>query len=819
MSRPALLPRHPLTPVAQALLVVFLGATAGTGLLPAQAHAAEAGATVNFDIPAGSLDQALSRFGRQAGIQIAVNAELTSGRQSPGLSGKHGIADGLSRLLAGSGLEAVRDGSGEYTLRRLSAAGGSQSETTLPPVRVTASSNSVAQGATAGGFLSKATPTVGPWEGRSLQDAPYSISVMSSEQAGTTIARDFDQLYKMNPVIQTNSPTTVFGYPSVKIRGFDHDSSIVDGVRLSSYTYGLSTEETERVEVMNGLSGFLYGAGNVGGVANYVLKRPTYQRLANFTVGNYGAGQWFGHVDLGNRIDDEGKFAYRLNAVYSDGDTAKDDQQMKKWLISGALDFNVTDNLLLQFEAAHTYWHLDRVDSRFYSSGINYWPEAFDNKKTYTPGWTFNETESDRIGTNLRYSINDALTLRAAYLYKKDRREFNIIYPIYTSTGWTMYNPSKAAPYDTISQGAYTYLDAAFKTGNVSHKLTMGGSWDTYREEKHVNSYVNATTSSGASYPTPTNLTTEQLLNLPSPTFSSNYGPRYKASESTNKNLVIGDDIQFTDHWSALVGFNHASLETRSYSTNGQLSSRYENSALTPTVSLIYKPVQPLTTYASYMESLESGGVVPNDPNLYNNPGAILDAIISKQYEIGAKYVLASDLLLTSALFRIEKANTYNETGSNGKTTISQDGLQIHQGLELTLAGKLTERVNISAGGTLMDLGIEKATNPALEGKKPIGSSPVLAKLSLQYAVPGMDGLVLSGGAYYAGKKYKDSANQQEIDAYTIFDVGASYRTKLAGKFTVFNLYVSNVTNKDYWSSYWQLGLPRSIAFSVKSEF
>lgn len=816
---------HPrLTPLAQALLLVFIGGTATavfTAVSPA--HAAEAATAINLDIPAGNLDQVLSRFGRQAGIQIAVNAELTGGRHSPGVTGKLGIDAALQRLLTGTGLEAVRDANGEYTLRKLpvgtSPTGtASQPETLLPVVRVTAASMGAQDARAGGGVPGKAAPTIGPWEGRSLQDAPYSISVMTSEQAGNTIARDFDQLFKMNPVVQVNAPMTIFGYPQVKIRGFDQSTGILDGVRLSSYGYGLSTEETERVEVLNGLSGFLYGAGNVGGVANYVLKRPTYSRLANFTAGNYGGSQWFGHVDLGNRVDEEGRVAYRFNAAYSNGDTSKDDQQLKKWLISGALDFNLSNDLLLQLEAAHTYWRLDRVDTRFYSSGISYWPEAFDVKKTYTPGWTYNQTESDRIGANLSYTIDDAMTLRSGYLYKKDRREFIILYPIYSPTGWTMYDPGKTAPYDTISQGAYTYLDAAFKTGSVAHKLTLGGSWDTYREDKYTNSYIYGTTSNGADYPTPVNLTTQQLLNLAAPGFSSSYGPRYKAADATNSNIVVGDDITFTHQLSALLGANYATLETRSYGTTGALSSNYKSSALTPTVSLIYKPAPPLSTYVSYMESLEAGGVVPNDPSLYNNPGKILEAMISKQYEVGAKYALSSDLLLTSALFRIEKANTYNETGSNGKVTINQDGLQVHQGVEVTLAGRLTDRLSISAGGTLMDLGIEKATNPALEGKKPIGSSPVLAKVSLQYAIPGIEGLMLSGGAYYSGSKYKDSANLQKIDGYTIFDAGVSYRTRIGGRSTAFNLYVSNLTNENYWSSYWQLGLPRSIAFSVKSE-
>lgn len=786
---------------------------------PGEATPASAAAARQVDIAPGPLDQVLNRYAASAGILLVIDSSLTAGKTSDGLAGAHDVDAALAIILGGSGLEAVRGADGGYTLRRAApAAAPDTSDTALPAVRVTASRDG-AGGSTAGGFLSQAAPAVGPWAGRSVQDTPYSISVLTSEQAEATVARDFDQLYKMNPVVQSNAPMTIFGYPSVKIRGFDHSASIIDGVRLSSYSYGLSTEETERVEVLNGLSGFLYGAGNVGGVANYVLKRPTYDRLANLTLGNYGGSQWFAHVDLGNRIDEDGRFAYRFNAAYSDGDTSKDDQQLKKWVVSGALDFNVTDRLLLQLEAAHTYWHLDRVDSRFYSSDIDYWPDAFDVKKTYTPGWTFNETESDRVGVNLRYQISDALTLRSAYLHKKDRREFNIIYPRYSPTGWTMYDPSLAAPYDTTSQGAYAYLDAAFKTGAIGHKLTFGGSWDTYREDKHVNSYVDATASDGSPYVTPVGLSTQELLDLPSPVFSTDYGPRYKASQSSNQNLVLGDDIRFGDQWSALVGVNYAKLVTRSYATTGELSSRYEDSAVTPSVSIVYKPTPQLTTYLSYMESLESGGTVPDDPVLYTNPGAILEAIISKQYEVGAKFSLSPNLLLTSALFRIEKGNSYTETGADGRMTVNQDGLQVHQGLELTLAGQLTERLSLSAGGTVMDLGIEKATNPDLKGKKPIGSSPVLAKLALQYAVPGVEGLSVSGGAYYSGKKYKDSANLQPIDGYTLFDLGLSYRTRFAGRPTSFNVFVSNLTNKDYWSSYWQLGLPRTVAFSVRTGF
>lgn len=325
-----------------------------------------------FDIPAGPLDVALDRFARTAGVNLFYDVALLDGLQSKGLSGNYSIGVVLSLLLAGSGIEATARSGGGYALRKAPVTRNSSGEAVVLPLMAVSATIASADGSADKGYRSDHVSAMGPWESRTLQDTPYSASVMSNELIENTIARDLDQLYKMNPVVQANASTTVWGYPNVVIRGFSQSASILDGVRLSSTTYGLSIEEIEKVEVLNGLSGFMYGAGNVGGVANYVLKRPTYELLAKFALGNYGGSQYFGHVDLGGTLTQDGAVAFRLNAAYADGGTSRDDQNLKKWLISGALDWNVTSNLLIRLEGAHIYWRLDREDTRFYASGFNY---------------------------------------------------------------------------------------------------------------------------------------------------------------------------------------------------------------------------------------------------------------------------------------------------------------------------------------------------------------------------------------------------------------------------------------------------------------
>lgn len=96
---------------------------------------AEPADTQRFEIPAGPLDRALNAFARQAGWTLAVEGELTAGRQSDGLTGRFPPGHVLRRLLQGTGLAARMDSAKSVTV--VQAPGGQDRETImLDPVRV-----------------------------------------------------------------------------------------------------------------------------------------------------------------------------------------------------------------------------------------------------------------------------------------------------------------------------------------------------------------------------------------------------------------------------------------------------------------------------------------------------------------------------------------------------------------------------------------------------------------------------------------------------------------------------------------------------------
>jgi iron complex outermembrane receptor protein len=223
-----------------------------------------------------------------------------------------------------------------------------------------------------------------------------------------------------------------------------------------------------------------------------------------------------------------------------------------------------------------------------------------------------------------------------------------------------------------------------------------------------------------------------------------------------------------------------------------------------------------VTLYGTYMESLTRGDVAGAT---YVNYGEVLAPYVSEQYEVGVKAEIEG-LLLTLALFEIEKANSYGQVINNvGDQKLTQDGRQRHRGLELSAAGKVFEDLTLYAGATFMEARVKKASNKTTEGKRPANVAESVFKDYAEYALPFLEGASLTGGAYYSGSKYGDAANTDKISGETVFDLGARYKTEMAGAPVTFRLNVANLTDKNYWTNGYYFGSPRTVTFYMDFDF
>ncbi len=102
---------------------------------------------------------------------------------------------------------------------------------------------------------------------------PQSVQVMPRELIDDQAARQVTDLYR------SISGISFFSYAGVTLRGFRQENVLYDGLRGDPYA-GFSVPQLfniERVEVLKGPAGALYGGGDAGGVINYVTRKPQAQ--------------------------------------------------------------------------------------------------------------------------------------------------------------------------------------------------------------------------------------------------------------------------------------------------------------------------------------------------------------------------------------------------------------------------------------------------------------------------------------------------------------------------------------------------------------
>ena len=772
------------------------------GLLAAAISLASLCATAQaetYQLPAAPLASTLTQIASQAGIVLSIDPALTADKQSAPVTGDYDALDALHQALQGSGLQLQQNSAGSYSLAPVP-----QAAVALPDVTVTASA--ALEGTEAAGYRSKTIRNVGALGGMRLQDTPYSMSVVSKELLQNTQTTSTDDVFKRSPFTQLYSPKNA-GYASaVAIRGYSGAGNLSianDGLRYSTgFDGGNFIEEMEQVEILTGLSGFLYGPASPGGLVNYVLKRPTYERYNSVTLGNAGGDNYYLHGDFGGPIDDAGVFAYRLNVLTQDGETAIDLQKRRREMITLALDWNVSDDLLIQFDASHKKSATRGLSSYWYFADQGLRPDAedLDNDKLYSQRWAYSDSEHDRIGSRFNWSLSDTFTLRGAIGYSQYTQEYAYTGPTITTAGRYTQPLYGFAPVETEETSGNLFLDAAFATGSIQHKATFGYQGNVVRERSYTDAGVYGVDLG-------INVPFDEQPQVGKPDYASQIGngDQRLTSRTQSDNWLVGDTITLNEQWSTIIGVTHTRIKTLSSDVT---NAKAETS---PNVSLIYKPRPWLTTYATYIEGLQAGGLAPwNALNAYT----AMAPLVSEQYEIGVKATVG-ETLLTLALFNIDKPNAY----INSANLYVQDGRQENNGLEFGITGKVLPELTVVGGLTLLDPEVKKTSVAANEGQKPTNVASQLAKLYAEYDINTLPGFALTGGAYYPGKQYSDEANQHSLPSFTTFDAGARYRIPVADNDITLRANVSNLANKSYWLNSSYLGDPRTLTFSAQLEF
>ncbi len=224
-----------------------------------------------FNIPAGSLKAALDAYGRQAGRPIIYKADDVRGARSPGYRGASTPDAALDAILARSGFSARTDSSGAIAIVR--------SQTRISAVTEAPSANGDDAGDEA--VPGDIVVTAARREQR-LVDVPMSITAVSQAELDRRGAVSLLDLSRSVPglVVIESGP----GQNQLFLRGVANPNGIaslvgvyLDEIPVTGASLGqpdLQLVDLERVEVLRGPQGTLYGQGSAGGTVRFITRRP-----------------------------------------------------------------------------------------------------------------------------------------------------------------------------------------------------------------------------------------------------------------------------------------------------------------------------------------------------------------------------------------------------------------------------------------------------------------------------------------------------------------------------------------------------------------
>ncbi|MGH7955474.1 MAG: TonB-dependent siderophore receptor [Opitutaceae bacterium] len=177
------------------------------------------------------------------------------------------------------------------------------------------------------------------------KDLPFTLSIISAD-----LLRDFAALNEIeglrlnagvNPVENfiTKSQNRPF------IRGTSSVRVYADGLFLNSLI--TPTIAVDRIEVLKGTSGNLFGLGEPGGTLNYVYKPALAAAKGSVTAGVGSWGEKFAQLDLGGPLSSNGKLTSRVGLGYQTGNAYTDYTQFEFREFYGRIRYAFTPDTTL----------------------------------------------------------------------------------------------------------------------------------------------------------------------------------------------------------------------------------------------------------------------------------------------------------------------------------------------------------------------------------------------------------------------------------------------------------------------------------------
>lgn len=625
-----------------------------------------------------------------------------------------------------------------------------------------------------------------------LRDVPQAISVITQDQIKDQSVQSIAEAVRYVPGVQAaqgegNRDALIFRGNATTGDFF------LDGVRDDVQTYR-DVYNTDRVEVLKGPNGMIFGRGGAGGAINRVSKEARWDPISEVTA-SYGAyDQRRVQADFGQAINDE--VAFRINAVHENSNSYRDGVELKRYGVTPTITVKPTDKTKITlgveyFKDEHTS---DRgvpsmngagnstLKNRPYKIGDT---DQFFGNAALSP----NETETKALNAMIEHAFDSGLTVRNRLRYADYDKFYQNVFARNSVTNA-----------DTVQFGAYrdetdrknlinqTDLMFDIKTGAIEHKMLLG--MELANQETYGKRYQPTVGS--------TNIAT--VVSASDPFISAASFAALATNVKSNVDVAafyLQDQILLTQKWQAIVGLRHDKFATDHTNKLTNQDINVSDSFISPRAGLIFKPVQAVSLYGNYSISYVPRAGDQLTSLTVTNSSFDPEKFIN--YEVGAKWDANPNLSFTAAVYKLEREKVAATDPADNTRTILIDG-QETKGIELSVSGNITDKWSIFGGYAYQDGEITK--------QQGAGATAILAGTALaqtpdhtfslwnRYNINDTWGValgVITRSDMYA--QLPSSSVSTILPGYTRFD--AAVYGKFSEKLRL-QVNLENLTNKEY---------------------
>lgn len=606
-----------------------------------------------------------------------------------------------------------------------------------------------------------------------------------------------------------NTPGAVaYNYPAggvgIAFRGFVSGVNARNGMETTAVRSSLDISNVERIEVLKGPSGTLFGSSvsSFGGVINLVTKKPfdtTHVELS-YTTGSYNLNRIT--ADINTPLNADKTVLFRVNAAINKEASFLSYGYNNTYTIAPSLTYKASDKLTFNFDAELFNANATRRTYNTYTATSGVMTPA-DVKLDYRTSMFHDDntgkTSATKVFAQAAYEISNNWKSTTLFSFVGEDVEYSYqSYANWTSPTLVTRQVGMWGPISNNYFNVQQNFNGKFSTGGIKHNFLGGINYRYYDGSRR--SGGNVVTLDNIDVTTPFAPIRRKAVDALMPLYTS------AIADQETWSAYASDVINFTDRLSVMLSLRADKFERKKVAnTDG-----FNQTSLSPKLGLVYQVIKDkVSLFGNYMNGFQNLGPVTQP----NGDVLILDPMYAVQYEGGVKAELLDKKLgITASYYDI---NIDNATRTEANFTV-QDGKQRSRGIDFEVIGNPVAGLTIVAGYAYNDNRIIKSSNPAIEGNKATASPENVANLWTTYTFQNtLKGFGLGFGANYADKNFFTSDNTFYMPSYTVYNATVFYdQTKWR-----LGLKLNNLTDKKYWDIGGNSQTPRNFMASLSFKF